>query len=295
VSRGFRVLVNPTSGGGRALDRVRPVATRLRDAGADVQVVASLGMDHSRDEVRVGVQQGQVVVACGGDGMVASVAGAVLESGGTLGLIPSGRGNDFARQLGLLDRTAEEVAQTLLVADPIAVDVIRVGERTVVGSVYAGVDSRASQIVDGAHWLPGPVQYPYAAVRALLTYQPTRYDLEIDGSPVSVDAYSVVIANSGYYGKGMHVAPAASVDDGMLDVVVIPRASRLTLIRLMPKVYDGSHVEHPDVLTFRGSRVSVRAEGAVMAYGDGERLLPLPITAAVVPGALQVLAPPRQG
>lgn len=294
MSRSFRILVNPTSGGGRALERVRPVAARLRDAGADVQVVASLGSDHSRGEVSVAVDQGQVVVACGGDGMVASVAGAVVERAGTLGLIPSGRGNDFARQLGLVDAPTEDLAQTLLAADPVAVDVISVGDRTVVGSVYAGVDSLASEIVDAARWLPGAVQYPYAAVRAVLTYQPTRYQLDVDGSSVSVEAYSVVVANSGYYGKGMHVAPAARVDDGVLDVVVIPRASRLTLIRLMPRIYDGTHVEHPDVLTFRGTRISVRAEGPVMAYGDGERLLPLPITAAVMPGALQVLAPRQQ-
>jgi diacylglycerol kinase (ATP) len=135
------------------------------------------------------------------------------------------------------------------------------------------------------------VQYPYAAVRSLLTYKPTHYTLTIDGEAHELEAFSVVVANSGYYGKGMHVAPMAAVDDGMLDVIVIPKASRLKLIRLMPKIYDGSHVELPEVLTFRGRSVSLSARDRVAAYGDGELLHDLPVSVRVEPGALKVLLP----
>lgn len=287
----FRILVNPASGGGRAMERVKPVAQLLRDRGADVQVVVSLGADHSVAEVGVAASAGQTVVACGGDGMVASVASAVVDQGVTLGIIPSGRGNDFARQLGLLDATPAQTAATLLDGTTVHVDVLRTGSRVVLGSVYAGVDSLASEIVDGAQWLPGAVQYPYAAVRSLLTYKPTRYRLTIDGRTTEVEAFSVVVANSGYYGKGMHVAPAAAVDDGLLDVVVIPKASRLKLIRLMPKIYDGSHVDHAGVLTFRGQSVTLAAQDRVAAYGDGEQLTDLPVSVHVEPGALRVLLP----
>lgn len=271
------------------MDRVKPVATILRDAGADVQVVVSLGIDHSREEVAVAAAAGQTVVACGGDGMLASVAGEVVAQDAVLGIIPSGRGNDFARQLRILDGEPEKVAHTLLEGESTQVDVIRVGDKVVLGSVYAGVDSLASEIVDRAHRLPGALQYPYAAVRSLLTYQPTRYTLDVDDSSVSLEAFSIVVANSGYYGKGMHVAPAAQVDDGLLDVVVIPKASRLRLISLMPKVYDGTHVERPEVLTFRGRTVRISARDRVVAYGDGERLMDLPATIEVDPGALTVL------
>ncbi|HSV41411.1 MAG TPA: diacylglycerol kinase family protein [Nocardioidaceae bacterium] len=291
MSRTFRILVNPASGGGKALERVRPVATILRDAGAEVHVVHSLGIQHSIDEVASAAKAGETMVACGGDGMLASVAAAVLEHDVPLGIVPSGRGNDFARQLRLLDRSSEETAHTLLEGEATPVDVIRVGDKIVLGSVYAGVDSLASELVNGAQWLPGALQYPYAAVRSLLTYEPTRYTVTVDGSTVVVEAYSVVVANSGYYGKGMHVAPAATVDDGLLDVVVIPKASRFKLIRLMPKIYDGSHVRVPGVLTFRGRQVSVSAKDRVAAFGDGEPLVDLPVQAEVVPGALKVLLP----
>ena len=80
--------------------------------------------------------------------------------------------------------------------------------RLVAGSVYAGVDARASAIVDRAHWLPRKLQYPYAAVRSLATYQPGRYRVSVDGAEHEYSAATVVVANSAYYGKGMKIAPA---------------------------------------------------------------------------------------
>ncbi|HEX6875787.1 MAG TPA: YegS/Rv2252/BmrU family lipid kinase [Nocardioidaceae bacterium] len=290
MTRSFAFLVNPTSGGGAAPAAVVPVARALRDAGCTVDVTYSPGPVACRELVAEAVGRGDVVVAVGGDGMVASLAGAVVESGGVLGIVPSGRGNDFARQLGV-GGEPEDVAATLLKADPRRVDVIDVDGRTVVGSVYAGVDSLASELVDRAHRLPRSLQYPYAAVRSIVQFRPSSYDVVVDGRSHRFDAFTVVVANSGYYGSGMHIAPDAAPDDGVLDIVVIRASSKLRLIRSMPKLYDGTHVELPEVVVLRGREVSVSAADPVQAYGDGERLEPLPFRATVRPAALRVLAP----
>lgn len=287
--RGFTFLVNPAAGGGSAPAAVVPVARALREAGCPVEVTYSPGVRGSRDLATAAVTRGEVVVAVGGDGMVASLAGPVADAGGVLGIVPSGRGNDFARALGL-GGTPADLATTLRCAPPRRVDVIDVGGRIVVGSVYAGVDSLASEIVDRAHRLPRRLQYPYAAVRSVVEFRPSTYDVVVDGSQLRFDAFTVVVANSGFYGSGMHVAPAAALDDGLLDVVVIRAASRLRLIRSLPKLYDGTHVELDEVVVLRGRSVAVSAHDRVLAYGDGERIGPLPVTAAVRPGALQVLA-----
>jgi YegS/Rv2252/BmrU family lipid kinase len=267
------------------------VARALRDAGCAVDVTYSPGPVACQALVAEALARGEVVVAVGGDGMVASLAGSVVAAGGVLGIVPSGRGNDFARQLGI-GGSPDELAATLMKAEPRSVDVIDVDGRTVVGSVYAGVDSLASEIVDRSHHLPRSLQYPYAAVRSLLQFRPSAYDVVVDGEPHRFDAFTVVVANSGYYGSGMHIAPDAVVDDGVLDVVVIRASSRARLIRAMPKLYDGTHVELPEVVVLRGREVSVSAADPVLAYGDGERLGQLPVTASVSPAALRVLAPP---
>lgn len=283
------MLVNPLSGGGTAPASVVPVARLLREAGAAVKVTYSPGPSRCRALVGEAVARGDVVVAAGGDGMVASLAGAVMNSGGVLGIIPSGRGNDFARQLALVTEPTA-VARTLLSVGPRLVDVIEVDGRVVVGSVYAGVDSRASELVDGAHRLPRRLQYPYAAIRAMASYQPGDYRVEVDGVVHEHRAATVVVANSGFYGQGMHIAPHADPADGVLDVVVVGAASKVALIRSMPKLYDGSHIALEGVHTLRGRHVSVSADRQVSAYADGEQIGPLPITACVRPAALQVLA-----
>lgn len=299
--RSFSFLVNPASGGGAAPGAVVPVARRLRDAGATVEVTYSPGPRAVRDLVSAAVARGDIVVSVGGDGMLSSLAGEVARLGGTLGIVPAGRGNDFARMLGLPDDPAAQ-ADVLLAGQTRRVDVLSCalegGSRVVVGSVYAGVDARAAEVVDRVRWLPGPVQYRYAAVRALATYRPARYRVVVDGVVGEYDAATVVVANSRYYGQGMAIAPAARVDDGLLDVVVIEAASKRALIRALPKVYDGRHVALPEVTVLTGTRVELSADARqpVPVGGDGEPLGVLPplssppAEVSVLPGALTVIA-----
>jgi len=295
--RAFAFLVNPASGGGAAPGAVLPVARLLRDAGARVEVSYSPGPGATRTLVGAAVARGDVVVSVGGDGMLSSVAGEVTRAGGVLGVLPAGRGNDFARMLGL-PRAPEAQAALLLGGRTRAVDLLECGERIVAGSVYAGIDARAAEIVDGWRRLPGALHYPAAAVRAVAGYRPGRYRLVVDDVAREVTAATVVVANSAYYGQGMRIAPAASVSDGLLDVVVVGAASRLSLLRALPSLYDGRHVERDEVQVLTGSRVELSALPGtpVPVGGDGEPLGPLPVDGGrplrvrVLPGALTLLA-----
>jgi len=300
--RSFSFLVNPASGGGAAPEAVVPVAQQLRSAGATVDVTYSPGPKAMDALVEAAIARGDVVVSVGGDGMLSSLAGAVSLRGGTLGLLPAGRGNDFARMLDIPDDPAAQ-ARLLLDGDVRRVDLLSytagAETRRVAGSVYSGVDARAAEIVDQTHWLPKKLQYPYAALRALATYQPARYRVTVDGETREYDAANVVVANSGYYGKGMHIAPAAVLDDGLLDVVVIEAASKLALMRSLPKVYDGGHLVLDEVTVLTGRRVELAADGRrgpVPVGGDGEALGALPGLAGdpavveLLPAALAVIA-----
>ncbi|PWN02440.1 diacylglycerol kinase [Nocardioides silvaticus] len=302
--RAFTFLVNPNSGGGAAPKVVVPLARRLREAGADTEVSYTSSPSVVPDLVQAAVADGRVVVSVGGDGMLSSVAGAVVDAGGELAVIPAGRGNDFAR---MLEVPTDEAGQAALLLDgtPTQVDLLRAavpGRPTalVAGSVYAGVDARVAAMVDRSHRLPKALQYPVATVRGLATYRPVEVTVEVDGESSTHRAANVVVANSRFYGKGMAIAPDASVDDGELDVVVIEAARRLDLIRSLPKVYDGSHVALDAVTVLRGRRVTLSGSyagtGAAVPVGaDGEALGDLPAAAAdplvvdIRPGALTIL------
>jgi len=301
MTRNFTFLVNPASGGGAAPQAVIPVARLLRDAGARVEVTYSPGPHAVLELLEAAQSRGDVVVSVGGDGMLSSLAGPVSRNKATLAVLPAGRGNDFARMLGLPSDPAGQ-ADVLLTGTEKRVDLLSLAlpgasPRVVAGSVYAGVDAHAAEIVDRVR-LPKKLQYPYAAVRSLASYQPGRYRVSVDGVDQEYAAATVVIANSAYYGKGMKIAPAAVIDDGVLDVVVIEAASRLELLRSLPTVYDGTHVNRPEVTVLRGKRVELRgdARNPIPLGGDGEALGVLPgldsepAVVEIQPGALCVIA-----
>lgn len=282
-TRSFTCLVNPHAGGG-ALEAVVAVARGLRERGARVEVIHSPGVAAARDLATAAVEAGDVVVAVGGDGMVASLVARMVEladRGGVLGLVPAGRGNDFARMLGVPDEPAA-VVERLLTAAPRPVDVITVAgagrDESVAGSVYAGVDAQAAAMVARMRRTPRPLQYPLAAVRAIGGYVPHRYRLTVDGETREFDAATVVVANSAFYGAGMRIAPDAVLDDGELDVVVVEAGSRLDFLKTFPKVYSGRHVDHPKVTVLRGRTVELTALSVrpVEVGADGEDLGVLP-------------------
>lgn len=301
--RSYTFLVNPRSGGGAAPEAVVPAARQLRDAGASVEVTYSPGPKATAALVAEAVDRGDVVVSVGGDGMLSSLAGEVSARGGVLGLLPAGRGNDFARMAGISRDDTDGAVRVLLEAEPRKVDLLRYAgldgsSRVVAGSVYGGVDAVAADIVDRSRFVPKSLQYPLAAIRALASYQPADVEVVVDGQRHTFRAATVVAANSAYYGKGMKIAPGAVLDDGLIDIVVIEAASKFGLIRSMPKVYDGEHVALPEVTVLRGREVTLRgatARGPVPVGGDGEPLgvLPgrgdTPATVTLLPGALTLL------
>lgn len=297
--RSFSFLVNPLSGGGAAPAAVVPVARVLREAGAEVEVTYSPGPKATLDLVKAGLARGDVIVTVGGDGMLSSIAGQVARLDGVLGVVPAGRGNDFARMLQL-PTEPDAIAATLLNGVETPTDLISVtlpdqAPRLVAGSVYSGVDARASEIVDKVRWMPTKLQYPYASLHALATYVPSRFEVVVDGDRETYIAATVVVANSGYYGKGMHIAPDASVTDGELDVIVIEASSRRQMMKALPKVYDGAHVLLDQVKVLKGWTIEISGTPTVPMGGDGEPLGMLPTSpdgpavVTVLPGALKVL------
>ncbi|MGI5327756.1 diacylglycerol/lipid kinase family protein [Actinomadura nitritigenes] len=292
--RVFTAIVNPAAGGSASASSLIPLARLLREAGAEVAVEYSRGLDHARTVARDAAEAGRVVLGVGGDGMIGCVGGALAGTGAVFGIVPAGRGNDFARQLGV-PADPERLAELLLDGEPRAVDAIEANGTPVLGSVYAGVDAVANANANRTRLLRGSAAYYVGALRAIVSWRAADYRVIVDGEEHRREGYTVVAANSGYYGFGKHVAPDARVDDGLLDVVLIRNASRLLFFAVMRELAEGAHVRRPQVEVLRGREVRIELAGPpgrTLPYGaDGELPGVLPVTAKVMPGALRVLAP----
>ncbi|GAA0558637.1 diacylglycerol/lipid kinase family protein [Actinomadura livida] len=301
--RAFTAIVNPAAGDSASASSLITLARLLREAGADVAVEYSRGLGHAHDVARAAAGTGRVVLGVGGDGMVGCVGGALAGldtgrdgagKGAVFGIVPAGRGNDFARQLGV-PSDPEELAKLLLEGEPRAVDAIEANGTPVLGSVYAGVDAVANDNANNTRLLRGSAAYYVGALRAIISWRAADYLITVDGESFARKGYTVVAANSGYYGFGKHIAPDARVDDGLLDVVLIRSAPKKLFFSVMRELEDGSHVRRPEVEVMRGREVRIELTGPpgrTLPYGaDGELPGVLPVTARVMPGALRVLAP----
>jgi diacylglycerol kinase (ATP) len=233
----------------------------------------------------------------GGDGLMHLGLNAAGGSGVPLGMIPAGTGNDLCRSVGVpLDpvKAARVIVDGhLLHMDLTSVvgDLAHGHTQRYVGSVVAtGYDARVA--IRGASlskaW--GSLAYAVAALKELRGFEPVTYRIRVGGEERALPAMFIAVANGGYYGGGMHIAPTASVTDGLLDLTIIHPCSKATLLRLLPKMFSGKFVSDPAVERCTAHEVMIDGDGLV-GVADGEALGAPPFGITCEPGALQVFQP----
>ncbi|GHA79652.1 diacylglycerol kinase [Streptomyces termitum] len=301
MSSDITLFVNPTAGRGRGARAARPAADALREAGHRVRTVLGLDAADALRRAREAVDAGTgALVAVGGDGLVSLALQAVAGTPTPLGVVAVGTGNDFARTLGLPVRApaaAARLTAALLKGDgPRTVDLGRVttptGPRWYGTVLASGFDSRVNDRGNRMRLPAGRFKYDLAILAELAAFKAVPYRLVLDGGrTVETPATLVAVGNGTSYGGGMRICADARPDDGLLDVTVVGDVDRATLLKVFPRVYRGTHLDHPAVTTHRVRSVTLDAP-ATTGYADGEPLGPLPLTVECVPGALRVLAPP---
>jgi YegS/Rv2252/BmrU family lipid kinase len=304
------LIVNPSAGGGKA-GRVLPgVLAALEGHGLRVRSELTRDLEHARELAREAALAGETVVCLSGDGMIGAVADTLRDvPDALLGVLPGGRGNDLARVLGIPEDPVRACA-TVAAGFSRMLDLGEVGGQAFVGIASVGFDSEANRIANEAPaWLGGLV-YVFGALRALLSWRPARFEIELTHSGTPHDggqagdppgerhsfmAYTVGACNSKTYGGGMRAAPDAMLDDGLLDVVVLESVSKIRfLTRILPKVFSGAHVHEPNVSVFRAREICVSADRPFTMYADGDPIGELPVRVRALRGAVRVLVP-REG
>jgi YegS/Rv2252/BmrU family lipid kinase len=284
------LIVNPSAGGGRAARLLPAVEAELRALGVRFRVERTRSMEHARELARGAAAAGEIAAAMGGDGLTGAVAGELRDGGGVLAVLPGGRGNDFARKLGV---GADPVAACEHVrrGNERRVDLADVGGRAYLGILSAGLDSDAQDVANSTRLPLGTLVYAYGALRALAAWRPARWTVTVDGDTRVFAGYSVAVANSGVYGSGMYLVPDAELDDGMLDVVLCEAIPKRRYLANLPRVFKGTHLHEPGLQLLRARSVTFEADRPFTAYADGDPIAELPATVRVASATLRVLAP----
>jgi diacylglycerol kinase (ATP) len=291
------VAINPTASFGKGKDVGPAVIAALENAGHAVTALQEPSYAALILSVRkaVGTKPDALIVV-GGDGMVNLAANILVGTTVPLGIVPSGTGNDMARTLGIPFDKPDAAIAMLLDALTRPARVIDAGvihgpghDRYFACSLSAGFDAIVNERANRMSWPKGPQRYNLAIALELLRLKPITYRLELDGETRTVQGMLVTVGNGISIGGGMNVTPNAQLDDGLFDVLVVGKLTRLQFLRIFPSVYKGTHLSDKRVSVVRAKRVTIDAD-AVVAYADGERVGPLPLDIEVVPGALRVLA-----
>lgn len=301
------VIFNPAAGSGRELDRLRELLEReIPDAVLEGTAGPGGAARLARDAIRGGWDP---VVAAGGDGLVREILDGVAPDLGRarLGLLPLGTGNDLARSLGIPADTATAV-RVLRRGAARRVDVGRIleGGQVLGHFLNVAVAGFVGRVADRAgaaakrRW--GSLAYRGRAVLELPRLARYRTVVAVDGEELELESYAVVVANGAYLGGGLPVAAEARLDDGLLDVVVVPALSFPRLARVVARVLLGRAPDRRDVLFRRGRRITLTVEPRMHLNADGDPVTGpagraagaegRPVTVEALPGALELIAPP---
>jgi YegS/Rv2252/BmrU family lipid kinase len=284
------LIVNPHAAGGRTLRSLSDVEAVLRRDGVDVRTECTRSLGHADELTEIAVAEDRVALAFGGDGLVGRVAGAASACGALMAALPGGRGNDFLRCLGV-GQNPVIGAVGLAGAVEQRLDLGMANGRAFVGIASVGFDSDVQVLANRTRVVPGSQVYTYAALRTLATWRPARFSIEIDDERREHVGWSVAAGNSQFYGGGMRYVPTASLDDGLLDVVLAAESSRPHFLRQLPRVFTGRHIDDVHVEVRRARRLLVDADRPFQLFADGDPIADLPAEVVVAPGALRMLVP----
>lgn len=287
----LKVIYNPAAGRGRARRNVREVEEYLRTRGARVDCEPSTGPD---DLVRIAAESSRAgydrVVVCGGDGTLNLAIREFDLAKGTLGLIPTGSGDDFAKVMGI-PRNIRRACDVVIGGKVREVDVALANGLRYLGVAGLGFDSEVADFANrNVKFLRGSAVYLYAILRVLPRFTPRPVRIRTDDGTRNESIMFAAVGNTRQYGGGIRITPDAVVDDGLLDLCIVHQTTRVELLKTLPKAYTGAHVKSPFVEMGRGRAFEFSSDTAMAVYADGEPLTRTPVVFGVAEGRLRVCA-----
>lgn len=307
------LVVNPRAAGRSSGKAYAAAAAAVARALGPVDAVFTEGRGHGVELARAGAEDGrELIVAVGGDGTLSEVVNGVMLSGRAdtvrVGLVAQGTGGDFRRSLGL-EHGLQHYLDAIASGRERTVDVGRlcyrdddggVKERYFVNIVSAGMGGLVDRYVEATPaWVGGGLAYYLAALRAILRCPEARVRcrtvLAGREEERTLPARVVAVCNGAYFGSGMHMAPMARLDDGVLEVVSVTQPTRLQMLLKSRTIYSGAHLRIRGVEHFGCQRLELDVEDMrhrrlFLLDVDGEPIGRVPLTIEVLVRALTLRA-----
>ena len=290
MAQKIKVIVNPIAGFRR--DK-QFIIERLEQLAKDAVVVIekTTGRGHAKLLAEDAARDGfDTVVAVGGDGTVNEVASGLVGTDSALAIIPRGSGNGLARSLGI-PLNPEGALRLLTNGQRRRIDAGRAAHRHFFVVTGVGFDASVGKQFDGTYWR-GPLPYFYLGIKELITYKPPTLQLRFEKQILTLQPFLITVANTCQYGNGAMIAPHARCDDGQLDICVVNSFNRLSILRHLPNLFNGTIDRMPSLRYYRSAEIVIEGDGPLLFHVDGEpNVTEGALHISVLPQALQVIVP----
>ena len=287
----IRLIVNPVSGHGRGAKVAKRVSGILHAQGVAHELYYSVAPREPTELVQAAVKDRCLrVIAIGGDGLVHQVANVLVGTDTTLGIIPAGTGNDFARGLRIPLETESAVG---VIVDGIEqrVDVGQANDRYFFSIAVMGLAAEVNRRANQFKRFRVNALYTVVTIGSVFLDHPIKFTIQYDGQIRQCYSWLIAVGNTWSSARGMALVPAARPDDGMLDACIVNGMGKLELLYTFPRVFAGRHIYSTGIDTLRGREITIHAETPCELFADGEHIGALPMTLRAVPQALKVVLP----
>ncbi len=264
-------IINPVAGGGRTKKLVPLINDIMGQNNIEYDIVFTTRPKEGTDLASKGIDRGySKIVAVGGDGTVNEVAFGIVGKG-TLGILPSGTGNDLARALNI-PLNPKDALEKILNGRTKNIDVCSVNNGLFLNISSIGFDAEVAKITENIKTkIKSSISYVIALFIALFKFKFIKAEMEIDNSSIESDILLIAIGNGNYYGGGINILPMASLDDGYFHVCVVKKVPKLKLFFLLPTIINGSHINQKKYVSiYKAKNVRVRTKDKAYINIDGE-------------------------
>ena len=281
----WAIAINPTSGHGRGIAVGEKVISFFASHKLDYQVFSG----NSAIDLKTSLEQFldsqpcEGIVSVGGDGLAHLILQLAVPRNIPFAVMPAGTGNDIVRSLGWSLDDIDSYLQRVISAPASPIDLGNVDSEWFAAILSTGFDSVVNERANSLSWPKGPQRYNVSIALELPKFKPLEYEIALDNQSFTTEAMLIAIGNGRSYGGGMYVCPQAQMHDGLFDIMILEPVSKIEFLKVFPKVYSGSHITHPKVKMYRSKRVSLVSKA--IAYADGERIGPAPVSAECISDA----------
>jgi len=291
--KNIQLIINPRAGRGAGARSGPDIARYLSQHGFECEARITNDRGHATELAREAAQNGADCVAiAGGDGSVFEVVNGLMQAGGKmpLAVLPVGTGNDFSKMFD--SPTWTQVCDKLVAGHTRNIDIGLCNGVYFANGIGAGFDAKVARMANGIRWLRGNAVYGVALLRTLAFHHDNpEVRITTDTDSFTHRMTMLAAANGRVYGGSFRIAPKAELDDGLIDVVFAENFSRGQILKLVPRVLRGTHLDLAGVHFLRTRQLTIEADRPLPVHADGEILQhgTEKLSISVLPGALPVV------